>query len=147
MIREANADDAPAMIECRNRDSEQADLRMPAYFRGEHNPQHAMTPRIGFVAVDNGTVVGYIAGHLTTRHGCAGELQYLFVASAYRRRGIGTALIRRLASWFQFRNANDVCIALAADSPKEAKPFFESLGATPLKKHWYHWEEVGRVNS
>jgi GNAT superfamily N-acetyltransferase len=38
-------------------------------------------------------VVGYIAGHRTTRHHCAGEVQYLFVAPAYRRRGVATALL------------------------------------------------------
>ena len=147
LFREANADDAPAMIQCRNSDphAEPADPRIVGYLRGQHHPQQAMPSRNGFVAIDKGAVVGYIAGHLTTRHGCAGELQYLFVSSSYRRRGIGTELILHLARWFHFNSASDVCVALAADSPKEARPFFESLGAIPLKKDWYHWKDIGSV--
>jgi len=149
LIREANADDALAMIRCRTSDpsAEPGDPRIVDYLKGQHHPQQALPSRAGFVAIENGSVVGYIAGHLTTRHGCAGELQYLFVASSHRRRGIGTELNRHLARWFYFNNASDVCVALAADSPKEARPFMEFLGATPLKANWYHWEDIEKVFS
>ena len=89
------------------------------------------------MALDGDQVIGSIAGHRTNRHGCGGEVQYLFVAPAYRRRGIATALLLLLADWFHEQAAQAVCVAVADDSPPEAKPFFESRGATPLKKHWY----------
>src|SRR5262249_40441711 len=81
----------------------------------------------------------------TTRHGCEGEVQYLFVAPSHRRRGIATALLRLLAEWFHKQAAPNVCVAVADDSPPEARPFFESVGATPLKKHWYAWKDMGIV--
>ncbi|MGH9347263.1 MAG: GNAT family N-acetyltransferase [Vicinamibacterales bacterium] len=59
---------------------------MEAYFNGQHHPQQALLPRTGYVALNGDQVIGYIAGHRTNRHGCAAEVQYLFVAPAYRRR-------------------------------------------------------------
>src|SRR5262245_3200083 len=130
----ATIDDVPAMAQCRLSDTEAgpADGRMAAYFDGRHHPQQALAPRTGYVALADGAVVGYVAGHLTTRHGCAGELQYLYVNPAYRRRGVATALVRLLAEWFRAQLAAKVCVCVNADGPA-AQPFYESLGAVTLK--------------
>jgi GNAT superfamily N-acetyltransferase len=134
------------MAECRLRDPEAgpSDPRVAAYFDGRHRPRQALAPRAGFVAVADGAVIGYTAGHLTTRYGYQGELQYLFVAPEYRRHGIATALVRRLASWFLDHKATRVCVNVDPDSPA-ARPFYESLGARPFKPEWLGWEEVGAV--
>jgi GNAT superfamily N-acetyltransferase len=146
-FREATTADVAAMALCRLSDptADPADPRMAAYFEREHHPQKALLPRIGFVALANKEVIGYIAGHRTTRHGCAGEIQYLYVTPAYRRRGIATELVRLVAEWFQKQVAQRICVAVAADSPKEAEPFFQSVGACPLKRNWYAWEDIGVV--
>lgn len=88
-FREANASDVPAMMLC-HPSEEGADTRMAAYFAGNHHPQEALAPRVGYVAIVDEAVVGYIAGHRTTRHGCAGELQYFFVS----RNSDGVGLLR-----------------------------------------------------
>lgn len=137
-FREATVEDVDAMHACRRDDP--GDPRMKAYFAGEHHPQKALAPRTGYVATMDGVVIGYIAGHLTTRHGTEGEVQYLYVAPAYRRRGIATALLRHLMQWFEQHAARKICVALADDSPPEARPFLEHAGAAPLRKHWYGWE-------
>ncbi len=144
-FRELTSADVTLMAQCHFADpaGSSPDTRMAAYFQGQHHPQKALAPRVGFLAFNSTTLVGYIAGHRTTRHGCEGEVQYLFVAPAYRRRGIGTALLRLLGKWFQNQGAQSVCVALAADSPPEAQPFFESVGASPLKKNWYALEDIG----
>lgn len=146
-FREATTADVAAMALCHVADpaSGAADPRMAAYFDRQHHPQQALPPRVGYLALANDAVIGYIAGHRTTRHGCAGEVQYLFVAPAYRRRGVATALVRLLAEWFQAQAAQKVCVGVAADSPVEAQPFYESVGATPFKRHWYAWEDIGIV--
>ena len=115
---------------------------MAAYFDHQHHPQQALLPRVGHVALADGIVVGYIAGHRTTRNGCDGEVQYLLVSPEWRRRGIATALLRLLADWFQTQAAQKVCVPIAADSPAEARPFFESMGAQPLKRNWYAWGDI-----
>src|SRR5205814_2077970 len=111
-FRKATTADVAAMAHCRLADPAggPADPRMAAYFDGQHHPQMALLPRVGYVALVGDEVVGYIAGHRTTRHACAGELQYLYVASAYRRRGIASALLRLLAAWFREQGATRVCV-------------------------------------
>src|SRR5215472_3114914 len=98
-FRAATTADVPAMAACRLTDpaAGPADPRMAAYLDGKHHPDEALPPRMGHVALVGEAVVGYIAGHLTTRHGCAAEVQYLFVAPEFRRRGVATALLRLLA--------------------------------------------------
>jgi GNAT superfamily N-acetyltransferase len=134
------------MVACRLMDpaAGPADSRMAAYFDGHHHPEQALPPRVGYIATTGETVIGYIAGHRTERHGCAGELQYLFVAPGHRRRGVGTALLRLLASWFGNAGAQKVCVCVDRDSPA-AKPFYERLGAAPLKRLWYAWDDISIV--
>ncbi|PYQ28020.1 MAG: hypothetical protein DMF56_17920 [Acidobacteria bacterium] len=76
---------------------------------------------------------------MTTRHGCEGETQYLYVAPSHRRRGVGSALVSLLAEWFLSHNARKICVAIADDTPVEARPFYEHLGAAPLRKFWFAW--------
>ena len=115
------------------------DARMAAYFAGDHHPQQALAPRVGYVALDDDRVVGYIAGHLTRRHDCQGEVQYLYVAPAYRRLGVASALLELLADWFTRQGARRVCVNVNLESPAAA-PFYRSHGAEPLSKFWYVWE-------
>lgn len=143
-FRVALASDVPAMAICRSTDpaAGPADTRMAAYLDREHHPHEAQLPRVGYVALAGDEIIGYIAGHRTTRHGCAGEVQYLFVAPAHRRRGIATALLALLADWFREQSVKRVCVCIDADSPS-AQPFYASLGASSLKPYWRVWEDIG----
>jgi ribosomal protein S18 acetylase RimI-like enzyme len=145
VFRVATDADVSGMAAYRLRDPEAspADPRMAAYFKGQHYPQGALMPRTGFVALADGVMVGYIAGHLTTRHGCAGEVQYLFVAPEFRRRGIATGLLRLMARCFKENAAARVCVDTGSPA---ARRFYRSLGASPLSRHryyWYVWEDIG----
>lgn len=146
-FRAVSAPDVPAMTRCRQGEPAggPVDPRMSAYFEGLHHPQESLSPRTGFAAFDGDQVIGYIAGHRTKRHDCEGEVQYLFVAPAHRRRGIAGELLSLLADWFGAQGARQVCIAVAADSPPECKPFVEELGARPLRRHWHAWDDIGAV--
>jgi ribosomal protein S18 acetylase RimI-like enzyme len=146
-FRQATTDDVPLMVQCHLADPTGSvpDTRIAAYLDGQHHPQKALLERVGFVALAGSKVVGYLAGHLTTRHDCHGEIQYLFVAPEYRRQGIATTLVGLLADWFQEQDARKVCVGVANDSPPEAQPFFENIGASPLKKNWYAWKDIGVV--
>ncbi len=145
VFRVATPTDAAAMIECREQDPA-SPVGHPklAYFTGEHHPQKALGPRIGFAGFDGETIVGYIAGHLTTRFGLDGEIQYLFVAPAYRRRGIATALVRLLGDWFVAQGAAKICVNADLGSPP-AEPFYQAMGGVPLapdQRYWYVWQDA-----
>ena len=144
--REATTADVPAMEQCRAADHEAgpADARMAAYLDGHHHPQQALAPRTAFVALDGNSVVGYVAGHATTRYGYDGEVQYLYVAPVYRRKGVASTLLRLVAKWFVARQILRVCVNADIDSAG-AVPFYVALGATPLNVHWYVWDDIARL--
>ncbi len=114
---------------------------MAAYLEGSHHPHQALQPRVAYIATQDHAVVGYIAGHLTRRYQCDGELQYLFVASSHRRSGVATGLLRRLAGWFIERDALKICVDVNLESPS-ALPFYTRHGASPINKYWLVWPDI-----
>lgn len=144
--READSADVPAMERARATDhaAGPADARMAAYLEGRHHPQQALAARTAFVALIGAEVVGYIAGHETTRYGCNGEVQYLYIAQRLRRQGVARTLLQSLAAWFADRGIRRVCVNADVESPG-AVPFYVAAGAVPLNTFWYMWEDIGRV--
>jgi ribosomal protein S18 acetylase RimI-like enzyme len=142
--REATLDDVPAMASLRERSgwgggASEAVMRL--YLAGEHHPQHARSARVAFLAEFDGAAVGYIAGHLTTRFGCGGELQWLLVSPARRGGPAATMLLRRLAGWFARHGAPRVCVNVASDNSR-ARGFYRRHGAEELSPHWMVWADI-----
>ncbi len=146
--REASTADVPGMTRCRAADANAgpADRRMAAYLEGRHHPQQALAARTAIVAVAGDEVAGYIAGHATTRFGCDGEVQYLYVAPAHRRHGVAGQLLRRLARWFEGAGIRRVCVNADVESAG-AVAFYTTHGARPLNECWYVWDDIGAVRS
>jgi GNAT superfamily N-acetyltransferase len=115
---------------------------MGRYLAREHHPQHALAPRVLWMAEQGNAPIGYAAGHLTRRFDCDGELQWIYVTAAHRRRGVASALLRRLAAWFAERGARRVCVDVGDD---DARPFYRRHGAVDLNRHWMVWEDIGRL--
>ena len=118
---------------------------MMAYLDGVHHPHQALAPRVAFVAEREGVVLGYIAGHLTRRYQCDGEVQYLHVALPHRRSGIASDLLRRLAGWFVQQGALTICVDVNDESPP-ARPFYSRHGARVINAHWLVWPDVRAVS-
>lgn len=121
--RRAEAADVPslALLPGQGEPGGAADKRMLPYLLGQHHPQQALGPPVMWMALDGELPIGYIAGHLTRRFDCDGELQYLYVLPAHRGGEVRRA-----------------CFAsLRADSTRHA--------ATELRKHWLVWEDIGAV--
>lgn len=55
-------------------------------------------------------MVGLVAGHLTRRHACDGELEWINVIPERRGGGIASALLRKLAAWFAEQKASRICV-------------------------------------
>jgi GNAT superfamily N-acetyltransferase len=144
IYRVATSADVPAMEECRvgDVDAGAPDSRMAAYLDGRHHPGQAKQPRTGVVALDDDRVVGYIAGHLTRRFRCEGELQYLYVAPSHRRSGVARALVQKLADWFVSQGAKKICVNAADDA---AAAFYRRIGANDLTPHWLMWDDIQSV--
>ena len=95
-----------------------------------------------WVATDGQSLIGYVAGHLTRRFGCDGELQWIYVVRQHRRSGVASQLLYLLAEWFVEQNARYVCVDVGDD---DARHFYRARGAIPLNKHWMAWKDIGDV--
>ena len=142
--RQAQAEDIPGMARLRalKRGTKEYWMdRITGYFEGEHNPQHALAARVGFVAREDDEVVGLVVGHLTRRFGCDGELQWIFVDPKVRQRGIASELLRMLAKWFVEQNALNICVDVDP-SNETAQRFYARHGAVHLNQHWLVWSDI-----
>ena len=93
------------------------------------------------LAEQDGEVIGFIAGHLTRRYHCQGELQWINVAESQRRQGIATELLRELADWFAAYDAYKICVD-AQPRNTEARSFYARHGAEPLNDHWMVFQNI-----
>jgi GNAT superfamily N-acetyltransferase len=142
--RTARQADVPAMARLRaaNLPSEEAwKLRIASYLAKEHHPRQALRPRISYVALAGNALVGYIAGHLTRRYQCDGELQWINVIPKQRGTGVAAELLRRLAKWYVRQKARRVCVDVdPANTP--ARRFYAKHGAQTLSARWLVWPDI-----
>lgn len=111
------------------------EFRIAAYLSGEYNPRGARLPRVAIVAEQDDEVIGFIAGHLTRRYQCEGELQWIGVSAAQRRQGVATEMLRELADWFAANNAHKICVD-AQPRNADALAFYTRHGAQQFNHHW-----------
>jgi GNAT superfamily N-acetyltransferase len=116
------------------------------YLSGEHHPRQALLPRVAIVAEQNDEVIGFIAGHLTRRHHCDGELQWINISSTERHHGVASELLHNLAEWFVENGVRRVCVDLQPRNT-EARAFYARHGAESLNDHWMVWNDIGLVLS
>ena len=145
--REVQESDIPAMARIRAAEWETEDYwrnRIAAYHACELHPQHALKPRVGYVAYEGTSLVGFIAGHLTGRHSCDGELEWINVISERRGSGVASELLRLLAGWFVGQKALRICVDV---EPKNitARRFYKRHGAEDLNPHWLVWNDIKAV--
>ncbi len=119
-------------------------VRIASYLKGESFPQQALRERVVYVAVEGETVVGFVAGHLTRRYGCAGELQWIDVIAERRGSGVAGELLRLLAEWFVEQKAWRVCVDVEPENTV-ARRFYTRHGAETLNPHWLVWKDIRAV--
>jgi ribosomal protein S18 acetylase RimI-like enzyme len=145
--RQAQQSDIPAMAEIRAADwgtEEYWRERIGQYLTGKLHPKEALRPRVSFICAEDKRIVGLIAGHLTRRFDCDGELEWISVLPQYRNRGIAAHLLCRLAEWFVSHHAPRVCVDVEP-SNQVARGFYSRHGAEELKPHWMVWENIRAV--
>ncbi len=118
--------------------------RISGYMAGTHNPQKALKPRVVYIATEDRNFAGFIAGHLTQRYECEGELEWIDVDSDYKRNGVASQLLCLLAGWFVTQKASRVCVNAAPDNTA-AVNFYKKHGAKNLNEYWLVWEDINVV--
>jgi GNAT superfamily N-acetyltransferase len=114
--------------------------RIRSYLSGEHSPQQALPVRAAFVAFDAAELMGFVAGHLTRRFGCDGELQWINVFKEKRGQRIADRLMAKMGAWFAEQDAYRVCVNV---EPKNtaARKLYCRCGALRLNEHWMIWRD------
>jgi ribosomal protein S18 acetylase RimI-like enzyme len=147
IYREAKKSDIPAMARIRALSWGTEDywrVRIAAYMDCELHPQHALMPRVNYVALEGDSAVGLIAGHLTRRFGCEGELEWIDVIPEQRGSGIASELLRHLAAWFVEQRARRICVDVDPANTI-ARRFYAKHGAGELNPHWLVWNDINVV--
>ena len=108
---------------------------------GEYLPEEVAQDRTILIAEDEGTPVGFVAGHRTRRFGCDGELQWVNVARERRGLGIGAMLIRKIGFWFVEQGVRRICVDVEPDNAV-ARGLYSRCGAKPFKPYWMIWENA-----
>ena len=145
--RQAQKSDVPAMARIRALTwgtEEYWRERIPAYMECRLHPQKALMPRILYVAAERDSLVGMIAGHLTRRFECDGELEWIDVVPERRGSGIAEELLRLLAKWFVEQKVLRVCVDADPENAP-AQKFYRRHGAEDLRPHWLVWPDIRSV--
>jgi ribosomal protein S18 acetylase RimI-like enzyme len=144
VYREAESSDIPAMARIREATGGSEEFwanRISGYLNGTHNPQKALPPRVIFVAQQDDSIIGFIAGHLTEHHGCDGELEWINIIPEQRGKGAASELFLRLVRWFVERNVSRVCVDCAPDNAAALR-FYKRHGAEPLNEYFLVWNNI-----
>ena len=143
-IRPAAERDVPAMAAIRAEAWGTAEYwrpRVGAYLGGRVGAREALAESAMLVAEIDGVVVGLVAGHRTTRHGCQGELEWINVTVSRQGQGIAGKLLAAMAEWFVEQGALRVCLDVEPENAA-ARAFYAKWGAVDLKPSWMVWEDV-----
>lgn len=142
--READKSDIPAMARIRALEwgsEEYWITRISGYMDRELHPQKALMPRVVYVASENDSLIGFIAGHLTQRYNCDGELEWINVIPERRGDGVASELLRQLASWFAKQEAARICVDVDPENTIACQ-FYGRHGAEHLNAHWMIWKDI-----
>lgn len=143
-IREILDSDIPVLAELKAENWGDIDYwiyRITGYLKLELHPQKALNPRIIYVALLDNEIVGLIAGHLTKRYNCDGELQWINVTSKHKNEGIASLMLKKLAKWFEVHDAKSVCIDVDPENI-EGIHFYKKHNAEQLNTHWMVWHDI-----
>ena len=114
--------------------------RWHTYFNQE-TPVSAKPERIVYKAVKDGKIIGYIAGHLTTRYNKDAEIQSFYVLKSEQRKGIGTLLLKKFAAWLVEKHvAKSLCAGIFPENPYLV--FYLRYGGMRLNPHWIYWDDL-----
>jgi ribosomal protein S18 acetylase RimI-like enzyme len=140
-LRPAEETDVPSMAAIRSLEWGSETFwtdRITRYLRGQHSPQQALPDRAAFVAIEGADLVGFVAGHMTRRLGCDGELQWINVARENRGLGVAGQLMTKIGLWFVAQNARRICVNVDPAN-LTARRLYCRHGAQILNHQWMIW--------
>ena len=87
------------------------------------------------------SLVGFIAGHLTRRYACDGELEWINVIPERRGSAVASELLHLQVAWFVEQRASRICVDVDPNNTT-ARRFYKRHGAVDLNEHWLVWNDI-----
>ena len=134
-------DSIPDLVEAIEVDADSRLKRWISYFTGE-SPSSSKPDRIVFGVTEAGEIIGYIAGHHTSRFDVDLEIQSFYILKKWQRKSIGTNLLVRLSQWAQVKGYVSACVGVAPLNPYRS--FYLKHGAYVRNQHWLEWGNLPR---
>jgi GNAT superfamily N-acetyltransferase len=113
--------------------------RWETYFAAQ-TPASAKPERVVYKALLDGEIIGYVAGHLTTRYDKDAEIQALYLLKEQQRKGFGTKMLAHLLDWFKQHSVKSICVGIDKDNPYQQ--FYLKHGGTHINEHWIGWDDM-----
>lgn len=113
------------------------------YLSGTSSPQAARSERVAFKACLDDKMLGFIAGHLTTRYGKDAEIES-FHTVADDQNGAWGKLLLQFIEWATQHGARSLCIGIGP-AQQDYKEFFLRYGACYLNPHWIYWDNMAAL--
>jgi GNAT superfamily N-acetyltransferase len=136
---ESKKESIPDIIEDFEIDKELRVSRWITYFKGQ-SPQTSKPERVVFKALSENRIVGYLAGHLTTRFDMDAEIQSFYILKPYQRQGLGMKLLKKFGEWLISEKATRLCVGI---SPANIyKTFYLKNNGQYLNDHWIYWSDI-----
>lgn len=129
----------PDLVETNQIDEESRIHRWKTYFAGT-SPSSSEPERIVLGAMDANTLIGYIAGHHTSRFGMDMEIQSFYVLKQWQRKSVGTDLLLRFSAWANEKGYTSTCVGVSPLNPYRS--FYLKFGATERNQHWLEWKDL-----
>lgn len=117
--------------------------RWRGYLTNGSQAQMARGDGFALVAAHAGTPVGFAGYHHTRRHGADVELESLYVLKDAQRGGVGSALLRTVASRVVVNGDRSMCVGYDPKNPY--KRFYLKHGAVEINPHWAMWRNLSRL--
>jgi hypothetical protein len=112
--------------------------------KGTLNPQQSLAPRVVLVASQDGRIVGFIAGHLTWRYDCDGEVEWINVIPERTSHRSGRRATPPAGLWFVRQQAKRICVDVDPENAP-ARAFYRKHGAQDLNPHWLVWPDIAAL--
>jgi GNAT superfamily N-acetyltransferase len=113
--------------------------RWETYFAGD-SPESSKPERVVFKAMVGDKMIGYIAGHLTTRYGKDAEIQSFYLLKKHQRKGFGAQMLAHFINWLKPYHVKTLCVGVRSNNPYQQ--FYLKHGGIHFNEHWIGWDDV-----
>jgi GNAT superfamily N-acetyltransferase len=133
----------PGLIDDHDRDIAFWTNRWRSYIQEGSRAQMATGDGFAVIAEVENAPVGFAAYHHTRRHDTQAELQSIYVRKEAQGSGIGTLLLRFIATRLHDEGTTTMCVGYDPRNPY--KRFYLKQGAIEISPHWAMWQDVSRI--